>query len=339
MTTCMRVSPWSPLGIGGALHLAGAIFLFLACTAAQAQQTARQFRVGVVSPISADTTVAALRQGLTEAGYVEGKNLVVVARFAEGRLDRLPQLVNEVIGQKVDVLVVGSTVGALAAKQATTTVPIVFAGLTDPVGAGIVASLARPGANITGATFGVGAAGFGGKWVQLLHELVPNVTHVAVLSNSGSPLMAQLLGDIRTAAQSLDIRIDVVEAANAAQLDRALATIGSSAAQAIIVPSDPFFVSSRARITQFAAGRRLPGMYFTKLFADAGGLIAYGSSLEDSYRRAATFVDKILKGARPADLSIEQPTSFELVINLRAARALGITVPRSLLLRADHVIE
>jgi putative ABC transport system substrate-binding protein len=260
-------------------------------------------------------------------------------RFADGHLDRLPQLVNEVIGLKVDVLVVGSTVGALAAKRATTTVPIVFAGLTDPVSTGIVASFARPGANITGVTFGVGASGFGGKWVQLLHELVPDVSHIAVLSNSGGPLMAQLLGDIRAAAQSINVKVNVVEAANAAQLDTAFATIGSSTAQAIIVPSDPFFVSNRAKITQFAASKRLPGMYFTRLFADAGGLITYGSSLEDSYRRAASFVDKILKGATPASLPIEQPTSFELVINLRAARALGVSVPRSLLLRADHVIQ
>lgn len=339
MTTRIHSSWWTALGYGRAVRLGGAILLLLSSVTVQAQQAVRQHRIGIVSPISLGPPIDSFRQGLREAGYIEGKDVNLEMRFADGNLERLPELLREVIALNVDVLVVGSTVAALAAKQATTTLPIVFAGLTDPINTGIVSSLARPGGNITGATFGVGASGFGGKWVQLLHELIPNVSHVAVLSNSGSPLMAQLLGDIRAAARSLNIRVDVVQAGNTAQLDNAFATIGSSAAQALIVPSDPFFVASRARITQFAATRRLPAMYFTKLFADAGGLIAYGSSLEDSYKRSAAFVDKILKGAKPADLPIEQPTTFQLVINMRAARALGIAVPRSVLLRADHVIE
>jgi putative ABC transport system substrate-binding protein len=339
MTTSMHAPWWTARGHRTALHLAFAALLFLSSFAVQSQQAVRQYRIGIVSPISLGPPIESFRQGLREAGYIEGKNVVLETRFADGHLDRLPQLVNEVIGLNVDVLVVGSTVAAVAAKRATSTVPIVFAGLTDPLSTGIVASLARPGGNITGATFGVGASGFGGKWVQLLHEVMPKVAHVAVLSNSGSPLMAQLLGDIRAAARSLNIKVDIVQAGNTAQLDDAFATIGSSAAQALIVPSDPFFVASRVRIVQFAATRRLPAMYFTKLFADAGGLMAYGSSLEDSYRRSAAFVDKILKGATPAELPIEQPTTFELVINMRTARALGLSVPRSVLVRADHVIE
>lgn len=268
--------------------------------------------------------IEAFRQGLREAGYVEGRNVVLETRFAEGHLDRLPRLIDEVLAAKVDVLVVGSTVGALAAKRATRNVPVVFTGLTDPLSTGVVASLARPGGNITGVTFGVGASGFGGKWVQLLREIAPGVSRVAVLSNPGSPLMAELLGDIRAAAQTLDMRVEVVEAANAAQLDKALAGIASRAtAQAIIVPNDPLFVDNRAKIAQFAASRRLPGVYFTRIFVDEGGLIAYGSSLEDSYRRAARFVDRILKGATPAEMPVEQPTTFELAINLRAARELG----------------
>lgn len=338
----MRASPASwpaPEAIGVACF-AVALLLLLLSFAVQAQPAASRYRIGLVSPIARDTTIDAFRQGLKDAGYVEGKNYVIEARFAEGHLDRLPQLIDEVLRTKVDVLVVGSTIGALTAKRATTTVPIVFAGLTDPVSTGVVASLARPGGNITGVTFGVGESGFGGKWVELLHELAPGVSRVALLANSTSPLTAQLVGDIRAAAQPLNIRVDVVEAGNDAQLDTALATItASGTAQALIVASDPFFVSSRAKIAQFAASRRLPGIYFTKLFADAGGLLSYGSSLEDSYRRSAAFVDRILKGARPADLPVDRPTTFQLVINLRAARALGLSVPRSLLQRADHVIE
>lgn len=340
MTTRAPLAPRSSSASGRRRNvcLAGVAVLLMPI-AALAQQAVRQYRIGVVSPIAPDSTIEALRQGLVEAGYVEGRNVVFEMRFANGQLDRLPQLAKEVIGLKVDVLVVGSTVGALAAKRATTSVPIVFAGLTDPVNTGVVSSLSRPEGNITGVAFGVGASGFGGKWVQLLHELVPGVSDVAVLANTSSPLTAQLLGDIRSAAQSLNVKVDVVNAGNAAQLERAFTTIGSSSAQALIVASDPFFVGSRARIAQFAAARRLPGVYFTKLFADAGGLMAYGSSLEDSYRRAATFVDRILKGAAPAELPVEQPTTFQLVINLQAARALGLSVPRSLLLRADHLID
>jgi putative tryptophan/tyrosine transport system substrate-binding protein len=221
MTKRRHIALWSALCTGTVVCLASAILLLLGSITVQAQQTARQHRIGIVSPISPDSTIEAFRQGLREAGYIEGKNVIVETRFAEGHLDRLPQLVNEMLGLKVDVLVVGSTVGALAAKQVTTTVPIVFAGLTDPVNTGVVASFARPGGNMTGVTFAVGASGFGGKWVQLLHELVPNVSHIAVLSNSGSPLMAQLLGDIRAAAQPLNIKLDVLEAGNAAQLSAA----------------------------------------------------------------------------------------------------------------------
>lgn len=261
MTTSMNDSLWTAPGIGRAVRLAGAVLLLLSSITVQAQQAVRQYRIGIVSPISLGPPIESFRQGLRDAGYVEGKNVILEMRFADGHLDRLPQLVNEVIGLNVDVLVVGSTVAAVAAKRATTTVPIVFAGLTDPVSTGIVASLARPGGNITGATFGVGASGFGGKWVQLLYEVMPGVSHVAVLSNSGSPLMAQLLGDIRAAARPLNVKVDVVQAGSTAQLDDAFVTIGASAAHALIVPSDPFFVSSRSRIVQFAATKRLPAMY------------------------------------------------------------------------------
>ncbi len=306
------------------VRLAAAVLLLAGSVAAQAQQAARVYRIGFVSPISPGPTIDAFRQGLREVGYVEGQNVIHETRFAEARSERLPELVAEVIRLKVDVLVVGSTVGALAAKQATTTVPIVIAGLIDPVAPGIVASLAHPGGNITGVTFRIGGSGFAGKWVELLKEAVPNVSHVAVLSNSASPLTASLVKEIRAAARTLNVKLDVLAAGNATNLDRAFAAISAKGAQAIIVPNDPLFVANRAKLVQFAASKRLPAVYFIKLFADAGGLMAYGGSLEDSYRRAATYVDKILKGAKPADLPVEQPTKFELVIISRPRRRSGL---------------
>ena len=324
------------------LAAAAAVLLLAGAVAAQAQPAAGVHRIGVVSPLPPSPeppTLRAFRQGLRELGYVEGRDVIVEARFAEGRSERLPELVAEVLRVKVDVLVVGSSLGALAAKRATTTVPIVFAGLIDPVALGVVASFARPGGNITGATFGIGGSGFAGKWVELLKEAVPDVSHVAVLWNSASPASAPLVREIQAAARTLKVKLNLLDAGNATDLDRAFAAIGASGAQGIIVTNDPFFVANRAKLVQFAASTRLPAVYFIKLFVDAGGLMAYGGSLEDSYRRAATYVNKILKGAKPADLPIDQPTRFELVINLRAARALRLTIPQSLLLRADQVID
>ena len=317
-----------------------AIGVLLAAPLARAQPAPRVYRIGfVVSGSSTALQIDAFRQGLKDLGYVEGKNVVVEARFAEGRFERLPELVAEVLRLKVDVLVVGSTPAALAAKRATTTTPIVFASLFDPVGAGIVASLAHPGGNITGASIGVGGAGLAGKWLELLKEAVPAVSYVAVLSNSANPASTTSVREIEAAAQILNVRLDVLDAGNAPTLDRALATIGMSGAQGIIVTNDPFFTVNRAQLIQFAASKRLPAVYFFRLFADDGGLMVYGASLEDSFRKAATYVDKILKGAKPADLPVEQPTRFELVINLKTAKALGLVVPQSLLLRADEVIQ
>jgi len=310
--------------------------------AAQAQPAAGVHRIGFVSatsPSPSNPQFDAFHQGLRELGYVEGKNVIVEARFAEGRLERLPALVAELIGLKVDVLLAGSPAGAVAAKKASTTVPIVFAGVGDPVASGIVASLARPGGNITGVAVGTGGPAFGGKWLELLKEALPGVSRVAVLANRSNPSNSPYLKGVEAAAQTLKVKLDVHDAGNATELDRALAAIGASGAQAIIVTTDPFLFSNRATLVQFAASKRLPAMYFFKLFADAGGLMSYGASLEESYRRAATYVDKILKGAKPADLPIEQPTRFELVINLKTAKALGITIPQSVLLRADQVIE
>ena len=316
-----------------------AMGVLLGAPLARAQPAPRVYRIGFVASSATALEIDAFRQRLTELGYVEGKNVIVEARFSEGRFERLPELVAEVLRLKVDVLVVGSTPAALAAKRATTTTPIVFASLFDPVGAGIVASLAHPGGNITGASIGVGGAGLAGKWLELLKEAVPAVSHVAVLSNSANPASMTSVREIEAAARILNVRLDVLDAGNAPTLDRALATIGMSGAQGIIVTNDPFFTVNRAQLIQFAASKRLPAVYFFRLFADDGGLMVYGASLEDSYRKAAAYVDKILKGAKPADLPVEQPTRFELVINLKTAKALGLTISQRVLLRADQVIE
>lgn len=316
-----------------------AILLVGGSVAALAQQPGKVYRIGLVSSVSLTTSLDAFRRELKEAGYAEGKNLIIEIRSWEGRAERAPELVAELLGLKVDVLVVGSLASALAAKKATTTVPVVFASVNDPVAGGIVANLARPGGNITGATMLIGGSGFGGKWMQLLKDAAPGVSHVAVLWNSANPANAPFLREMQDAAQTLKVKLDPLDAGNATNLDRALAVIAASGAQAIVVTPDPFFYVNRARLVQFAAAKRLPAMYYAKYFADAGGLMSYGVPPEDSWRKAARYVDKILKGAKPADLPVELPTTFELVINLKTAKALRLKIKSSLLGRADHVIE
>jgi putative ABC transport system substrate-binding protein len=321
--------------------LAAAVLLFTGPVAAPAQQTPRVYRIGFVSPTSSGPASDAFRQGLRDAGYVEGENVVIEARFAEGHQERLPELVREVLRLKVDVLVAAAGSAALAAKQTTTTVPIVFAGVSDPVALGLVASLARPGGNITGATAGVDGR-IAGKLPGLLKDTVPHVSHVAVLWNSKSTNWSsakESVKEIDAAARARTMKLDWFDAADAAELDRAFAAIATSRAQGIIVIADPFFFVNRVKLVRFAASKRLPAAYFFKAFADAGGLMSYGPSLEESFRRAARYVDKILKGAKPADLPIEQSTTFELAINLKTARTLGLTIPQSMLHRANHVID
>jgi putative ABC transport system substrate-binding protein len=315
--------------------------MFATAIAAEAQQAAKLPRVGFIAAGQASDSSAAqaFRQGLRDLGYVEGKNVVLEARFAAGQLDKLPDLVAELIRLKVDVLVAGSPASAAAAKKGSTTVPIVFAGVGDPVASGIVTSLARPGGNVTGSAVGVNDPSFGGKWLELLKEAVPGVAHVAVLANRSNRSNSPYFKGVEAAAPRMNVRIDIFDAGNPAELERALAAIAASGAQAIIVSTDPFLFVSRSKLVSFAASKRLPAIYFFKSFADEGGLMSYGANLEESYRKAATYVDKILKGAKPADLPVEQPTRFEFVINMKTARALGLRVPQSLLLRADHVID
>jgi putative ABC transport system substrate-binding protein len=307
-----------------------------------AQPAAKVPRVGIVSPLAASPeppTVRAFRRRLAELGYVEGRNVIVDARFAEGRPERFPALVDELIERKVDVLVTGSTLGAVAAKRATATVPIVFAGIFDAAASGIVTSLARPGGNITGATFGAGGSAIAGKWLELLKEAVPALAHAAVLHNSADPQSAHSLREIHGAARAMKVRVDQFDASNDATLEKAFAAIGASGAQGLIVVGTAYFGGNRVKLIRFAAEKRMPAIYFFSLFPDDGGLMSYGGSTEDSYRRAASYVDRILKGAKPADLPVDQATKYELVVNLKTAKALGIAIPRPLLLRADRLIE
>jgi putative ABC transport system substrate-binding protein len=215
----------------------------------------------------------------------------------------------------------------------------VFAGVSDPVGSGLVASLARPGGNITGATVGVGDSAFGAKWLELLRAVVPGMPRAALLANRSNPSNALYFQGVVAAAPALNVKVDVFDAGNEAELERALAAIAGSGAQGLIVSTDPFLVASRDKIVAFAARRRLPAIYCFKLFVDAGGLMSYGASIEDSYRRAALYVDKVLKGAKPGEMPVEQPTRFELAVNKTTAKTLGILVPQLVLLQADHIVE
>ncbi len=302
--------------------------------AAEAQPPERGVRVGLVAPGSRDDDVQSFLAGMRDLGYIEGRNLVLEYRRAESKTERLPDLLAELVRLKVDVIVTGGTPAVLAAKRATTRIPIVIGAMGDPVASGVVASLARPGGNITGLSLALGE-GFAGKYLELLREVVPKASRIAVLR----PAAASTVQDMERAARSLDVRLQFVEVDQPGQLDRAFAAMTAQHAAALVVTPNPFNSTHSDRILSLAAKHRLPAIYGLRMFVDAGGLMAYGPSLSESWRRAATYVDKILKGAKPADLPVEQPTKFELVINLKTAKALGLTIPQSVLGRADHVIE
>jgi putative ABC transport system substrate-binding protein len=279
----------------------------------------------------------AFLRGLRELGWVEGQNIAVEYRWAEGRLERLPELAAELVGLKVDAMLVGGTQAALAAKQATTTIPIVLAGIGDPVGTGLVASLARPGGNITGLSFL--ASELSAKQLELLKEAVPKVSRVAVLWNPTNSFHRLALRDAEAAARSLGVQLQLLEARSPNEFDSAFAVVTRKRAGALLVLADAVFLLHRTRLADLAARSRLPAMYGLTEHAQVGGLMAYAPNFADSFRRAAGYVDKILKGAKPGDLPVEQPTKFDLVINLKTAKALGLTIPQSLLIRADQVIQ
>jgi putative ABC transport system substrate-binding protein len=311
--------------------------------AAEAQQAAKIARIGYLATSLAASPhmQEAFRQGLRDLGYVEGRNVVIEYRDAEGKFERLPALAAELVALKVDVIVAADgTPPALAAKQATKTIPIVFAFAGDPVTSGLVTSLARPGGNVTGLT-GLGPE-LVGKRLELLMQAVPGVSRVAVLwqpGGHGERTDKDALKGAEVAARALGVRLQVVEARGPADFDRAFSDMTGAHTGALTMLPSAMFFNERRRLVDLAAKNRLPTVFPWREFVDAGGLMAYGAKVADLFRRAATYVDKILKGAKPADLPVEQPTKFELVINLKTAKALGLTIPPSVLGRADEVIQ
>jgi putative ABC transport system substrate-binding protein len=309
--------------------------------AAQAQQAGKVHRIGyLTSGTSTDAPqrIDVFRQALRELGWVEGKNIVIEYRIAEGRLDRLPDLATELVRLKVDIIVANPTPTAVAVKNATGTIPIVMIGVADPVALGLIASLARPGGNVTGLSWSVGVE-LWVKQLELLKEIVPKVSRVAVLSNPANPFVVLAIRDVKVAARSLGLQLQLLEVRGPDEFDGAFAAMAKERVGALLVISDTIFSVRRARLAELEAKNQLPSMHGLRSDAEAGGLMAYGPDFPDQFRRAATYVDKILKGANPADLSVEQPTKFELVINMKTAKALGLTIPQSLLLRADEVIQ
>jgi putative tryptophan/tyrosine transport system substrate-binding protein len=277
------------------------------------------------------------RRALDDLGYIEGKNVRFEYRYAKGRNERFPELANELVGLNVDVILTWSTDAVLAAKQATTTIPIVMGAVGDPLGIGIVTNLARPGGNVTGLSSR--AAELEGKRLQLLKEVVPGLSRVAILFNPTNHYMPLALQSARKGAQALHVSLAVYEVYDTAGLDAAFVTLTKGRPDGLLVPGDPFLVSQRNRIAQFAIENKLPSVYTFREFIEAGGLIAYTPNFDDLFRRAATYVDKILKGANPGELPIEQSTKFRLVINFKTARTLGVILPPTLLGRGVEVIE
>jgi len=313
--------------------------------AARAQQAPKVARIGYLTIGSLESPEArksldTFREGLYELGYIEGQNIVIEYRAADGKIERLPALAAELARLRLDLIVAGATPAGLAAQQAFTTTPIVVAAMGDPVRDGLVASLARPGGNITGTTF-LGPE-LVPKRLALLKEILPKISRVAVLWHPGAfgeRTMRDMLNEIADAAGTLGMQLQLVEVREPNELDHAFSTMARERAEALFQFPSAMLFSERRRIVELAAMHRLPSMFNGREFVQLGGLIAYGVSLSDLSRRSATYVDKILKGAKPADLPVEQPTKFELVVNVKTAKALGIDIPPTLLARADEVID
>jgi putative tryptophan/tyrosine transport system substrate-binding protein len=318
------------------LFLAGAM---TAAPALRAQQKAMPV-IGYLatgSPGPTAPNVVAFRQGLSETGYVEGKNVTIEYRGAEGQYDRLPALAADLVGRKIDVIVATSVPSARAAKTATSTIPIVFAVGTDPVEDGLVASLARPGGNLTGVTFMM--TELMQKRLELLSELAQQVGVIALLVNPDNPNVERTMRDVQEAARAKGVQLQILKAATKAEIDAAFAAFAQLRVGALLVGNDPFFYNRREQLVALASQHAVPAIYEARDYVAAGGLISYGTSLAAASRQAGIYVGKILKGAKPTDLPVEQPTRFELVVNLKTAQALGLTVPPSILSRADEVIE
>ena len=307
---------------------------------AQDARPRKMVRIGRLSPLSAETdahNLDAFRKGLRDLGWVEGETFSLVSRFADGNGDRLARLADELVRLPVDLILTGSSPGALAAKKATSTIPIVMITTSDPVADGIVTSLARPGGNVTGMT--ALSQALNTKRLELIKEAVPGITRVGVLVSPTSPYTVAFLKERDGAARALGLDLRMLEAADAAGLDKAVAAARTDRIGAVLVQTNALYITQRRRIVELMARARLPAMYGERDFVEAGGLMFYGASFSDMYRDVAAYADKILKGAKPADLPVEQPTKVELVVNVKAARALGITIPPTVLVRADHVVE
>ncbi len=319
--------------------LAGCLLVAPLVVLAQ-QPAGRVHRIGFLgntTPALEANLVGPFREGLRELGYVEGQNIVIEYRWVEGKYERAPTLLAELLARNVEVIVTARTPASLAVQKATMSIPVVVVGVGDPVVTGLVASLARPGGNITGLT-SIGEA-LEGKRLELLREVAPKVSHVAVLWNPVNSTLKGALDELQAAAAVLQIRVLLVSVRAADEFDNAFAAIARERPGALLILGDRLFLQNRARIMAFAAKNRLPGVYAYRELVEAGGLMSFGPSYSGMHRRAAYYVDRILKGAKPADLPVEQPTKFELVINLKTAKALGLTIPPSLLQRADQVIE
>jgi putative tryptophan/tyrosine transport system substrate-binding protein len=308
--------------------------------AARAQQAAKVYVIGFLSAgaqVRSPTPWSIFVNGLRDLGWIEGKNIVFERRYADNRLDRLAELAAELVRLDVDVIVTVGTLAPLAAKRATTSIPIVMMNAGDPVGSGLVASLARPGGNVTGMS--LMAPDLGGKRLELLKETLPRLSHVAVIWNAANPYSALVFDETQGAAKKLTVEIQSLEVRGPGDFDGALATMLRNRVDALVIVEDPLTFNHLNKIAEFCANKRLAAIYGLREFADAGGLMTYGASQADLYRRSVDFVDKILRGFKPSDLPVQQPTKFELVINLKTAKALGLTVPDTLLARADEVIE
>ncbi len=324
--------------------------LLAAPLAAEGQQAGKVPRIGVLVPVEPESqtepNIAAFRQGLHDLGYVEGENIAVEYRYAHGQTELYAKLASDLVHRKVDIMIVGSTVPTLDAMRATQTIPIVGVGMgSDPVRLGIVKSLARPGGNVTGTSWLTGAE-FAGKWVELLKEAAPPIVRVGFLMDArtrSAPNMPDIRADpleaARAAAHAASLTFQILEIRELREAESDLTKLNKDRRGSLIVLGSLFFMAHASDIVNLAAKHRLPAIYALRVFMDAGGLMSYGPSLADLWRRTATYADKILKGAKPADLPVEQPTKFELVINMKTAKALGLTIPPSVLLRADEVIQ
>ena len=328
------------LGLCVGITVAVAVFPLMGPRVVDAQQTGKPHRVGFLGNSTAHLEahlVGPFREGLRELGYVEGQSLLIEYRWAEGKYERFPALIAELLAQKVDVIVTAGTPASLAVKNATTSVPLVVVAVGDPVASGLVASLQRPGGNITGLTSIADETE--GKRLEVLRAVLPTVSRLAVLSNPANQSTPPVLRELRAAALALGLNVQVFEARTVDELEETFKAIGRERPGALQVMGDRLFLHNRQRILDFATTQRLPVVPIHPELVDAGGLLSYGPSYPGMHRRAAYFVDRILKGAKPADLPVERPTKFELVVNLRTAKALGLKIPPSVLQRADRVIE